>query len=75
MAVKEQSTQMKAAYGQRFSQQDLTDPKENQLPQPLKTSTYQEGGIGFLSDLVRNRTIRFAGGGRKRTQARDERRV
>ena len=75
MALKTQSQQMKDAYGQNFSQQDLTDPKENQLPQPLMTSTSRTGGVELLATLARNKTVRMAGGGRKRTQARDDRRV
>ena len=75
MALKQQSTQMKNAYGQRFSQQDLTDPKENQLPQPLMTETSKSGGMDMLVTLTRNLKVRLAGGGRKRTQARDERRI
>lgn len=75
MAVKVQSQEMKDAYGQRFSQQDLTDPKENQLPQYLHTSTSKEGGVELLATLARNKNVRLAGGGRKRTQARDDRKV
>jgi hypothetical protein len=47
MAVKTQPQEMKDAYGQRFSQQDLTDPEENQIPQPLETSTSQKGDLAF----------------------------
>lgn len=75
MALKTQSQQMKDAYGQNFSQQDLTDPKENQLPQPLVTSTSQKGGVELLAKLARNRNVKLSGGGRKRTQARDDRMV
>lgn len=75
MALKTQSNAMKAAYGQNFSQQDLTDPKENQLPQPLVTSTSKKGGIELLVSLARNRNLKFSGGGRKKTQARDDRMV
>jgi hypothetical protein len=75
MAKKVQSTEMKNAYGQRFSQQDLTDPKENQNPQYLKTPESQEGGVALLATLARNLKVSFAGGGRKKTQARDDRKV
>ena len=44
---------MKDAYGARFSQNDLTTPEEKQVPTPLKTSTSKEGGIAFLSALLR----------------------
>lgn len=75
MAKKVQSTEMKAAYGQRFSQQDLTDPKENQNPQFLVTPESESGGVSFLARLARGRLVSFAGGGRKSTQARDDRKV
>ena len=61
MAKKTQSTQMKAAYGQRFSQEDLTTPEENTMPQPLKTPQYKEGGIEKVVELTRNRNVQFAG--------------
>lgn len=50
---------MKTAYGQRFSQQDLTDPKENQVPQPLKTAEYQEGDLAFARShqLMREQNV------------------
>ena len=50
MALVDQSQEMKDAYGQNFSQQDLTDPQENQIPQPLKTPEYEEGGLEFAKN-------------------------
>lgn len=47
MALVVQPQNKKDAYGQNFSQQDLTDPKENQIPQPLETSTSQKGDLAF----------------------------
>lgn len=45
MAKKVQSNTMKTAYGQRFSQQDLTTPSELMQPQQLKTPEYEEGDL------------------------------
>lgn len=75
MATKVQSQEMKDAYGENFSQIDLTDPQENQNPQYLKTPESKEGGIELLATLARNLRVRMSGGGRKRTQARDSRKV
>lgn len=75
MAKKVQSQQMKDAYGTRFSQQDLTDPQENQVPQFLVTPQTKTGGIAFLAALARNKVLKMSGGGTKKTQARDDRKV
>lgn len=50
MALVDQSQEMKDAYGQNFSQQDLTDPQENQVPQYLKTPESEEGGLEFAKN-------------------------
>lgn len=47
MALVDQTQEMKDAYGENFSQQDLTDPQENQVPQQLQTAEYQEGDLAF----------------------------
>ena len=75
MAKKTATQAQKDAYGTRFSQQDLTDPKENQVPQFLVTPQTKTGGVAFLAALARNKVLKFAGGGTKKTQARDDRKV
>ncbi len=75
MAKKTQSTQMKNAYGQRFSQEDLTTPNENVTNQQLITPEYKDGGLPMLVALARNRNVQFAGGGTSKTQPRKENKV
>lgn len=50
MALVDQTQEMKDAYGENFSQQDLTDPQENQVPQQLQTAEYQEGDLAFARE-------------------------
>jgi len=53
MALVDQSQEMKDAYGQNFSQQDLTDPQENQVPQYLETPESESGGL----ELAKNKQL------------------
>lgn len=75
MAKKVQSNEAKAAYGNRFSQQDLTDPKDNQNPQFLVTPQSKSGGNAFLASLAGGLRLVFAGGGRSKTQTRKDKKV
>ncbi len=75
MALKTQTTQMRTAYGQRFSQQDLTTREENVVNQPLKTPQYKEGGMPLVVALARDRNVQFAGGGTSKGAPRKENKV
>lgn len=52
MATVNQTQQMKDAYGERFSQTDLTVPEENVVPQPLMTETSEEGDLAFAREKL-----------------------
>ncbi len=75
MAKKTQSTQMKTAYGQRFSQEDLTSVQDENLPEQLRTPSYKDGGLPMLVALARNRGVKFSGGGSRTTKSMKERKV
>lgn len=63
MATVTQTQEMKDAYGENFSQIDLTVPEEHLQPQRLQTPEYQEGDLSFAraNQLMRedsfNRTV------------------
>lgn len=75
MAKKVQSDAAKAAYGSRFSQQDLTVKEENQNPQILVTPQSQEGGVEMLAELARGRNVEFASSKRSKTPSKDDKKV
>lgn len=50
MAKKTQTQTMTDAYGDRFSQQDLTTPEELMQPQQLHTPEYEEGDLVWAKE-------------------------